>query len=213
MQRRPWANRVAGCLPARGNRGTGSNADGGSLAEDAGEGTIRGPSPMLPEGLGSGGWLHICFVLLVWTLPEDEPTRPRIGASTPSRGHLCAVGLESVFDDIDKLPVLAGLALPPDLYGDMLPAVITRSRQRTAMEMLDELRRHPEATRSTYAEPGSFKGSSASSVSGEIRASGAEDGTTITGKRLEWMTSSATWPNRQRPKPSRPWVVITIRFA
>jgi TnpA family transposase len=60
-----------------------------------------------------------------------------------------AVGLESVLHEIDKLRVLLQLALPADLFEQVSPKVVTLYRERAATETLYELRRHPDATRST----------------------------------------------------------------
>jgi hypothetical protein len=60
-----------------------------------------------------------------------------------------AVGLESVLQEIDKLRVLQQLALPPDLFREVSPSVVTLYRERAAAETLYELRRHPDATRYT----------------------------------------------------------------
>ena len=60
-----------------------------------------------------------------------------------------AVGLESVFYEIDKLRVLMQFALPADLFAGVSPKVVALYRQRAATETPYELRRHPEATRYT----------------------------------------------------------------
>ena len=86
---------------------------------------------------------------------EDEP------AQTASQAHQTpitwqdlktnpgAVGLESVLHEIDKLRVLLQLALPADLFEKVSPKVVALYRQRAATDTLYELRRHPDATRST----------------------------------------------------------------
>jgi TnpA family transposase len=61
-----------------------------------------------------------------------------------------AVGLESVFFEIDKLRVLNQLALPEHLFGKVAAGVITLYRQRAATETLHELRRHPDPIRYSY---------------------------------------------------------------
>ncbi len=87
-------------------------------------------------------------------LVDDEPSsqdtsRREVITWKDLKTNPGAVGLESVFYEIDKLRVLAQLDLPADLFGEASPKVVTLYRQRAASETLYELRRHPDATRYT----------------------------------------------------------------
>jgi hypothetical protein len=90
---------------------------------------------------------------------QDELVDDEASSKDPSRREVItwgdlktnpgAVGLESLFYEIDKLRVLAQLELPANLFGEASPKVVTLYRQRAASETLYELRRHPDATRYT----------------------------------------------------------------
>lgn len=58
-------------------------------------------------------------------------------------------GLASVLDEIAKLRQLRAIQLPPDLFTNVPPKVRQAYRQRVQVEEPYELRRHPEAVRST----------------------------------------------------------------
>ena len=59
------------------------------------------------------------------------------------------VGIESVRQEVAKLRVLEHLGLPPDLFSAISSKGLALYRHRAAAETLYELRRHPDATRST----------------------------------------------------------------
>jgi hypothetical protein len=52
--------------------------------------------------------------------------------------------LASLQDELAKLDLLRGIALPPDLFDDAVPRDLERCRRRVSVEAPYELRRHPE---------------------------------------------------------------------
>jgi hypothetical protein len=59
------------------------------------------------------------------------------------------LSLESVLIEIGKLTRIRQLGLPPTLFADVPPKVLQHYRQRAATEPPRELRRHPDAVRTT----------------------------------------------------------------
>lgn len=59
------------------------------------------------------------------------------------------IGLESVFQEIDKLILIRELDLPPNLFASSPPAVLNKYKLRVASELLGELRSHPSNIRYT----------------------------------------------------------------
>jgi hypothetical protein len=57
--------------------------------------------------------------------------------------------LASLQDELAKLELLRGVALPPDLFEQAAPRDLERGRQRVSVEAPYELRRHPQAARLT----------------------------------------------------------------
>lgn len=58
--------------------------------------------------------------------------------------------LASLQDELDKLDLLRGIELPPDLFDDAAPRELERCRRRVSVEAPYELRRHPDAARLTW---------------------------------------------------------------
>jgi Domain of unknown function (DUF4158)/Tn3 transposase DDE domain len=58
-------------------------------------------------------------------------------------------GLESVLAELAKLRLIRSLGLPSDLFSHVSPKVVSWYRARVAVEDVREIRRHPDAIRST----------------------------------------------------------------
>jgi TnpA family transposase len=63
------------------------------------------------------------------------------------RGDPGRPGLPAVEEALVRLKLVRDMALPPDLFGGVLPHELERYRRRVATEAPYELRRHPEAVR------------------------------------------------------------------
>jgi hypothetical protein len=82
--------------------------------------------------------------------PEHSKTRPNRVHWNNLKTNPGAIGLESILFETDKLRILSQLALPADLFQEVSPSVVRLYRERAATDTVYELRRHPDATRSTY---------------------------------------------------------------
>ena len=59
---------------------------------------------------------------------------------TPGR-----IGLNTLLAEVERLTVLQGIELPPDLFRDVTPKIIEQYRRRVAVETPSQLKRHPPA--------------------------------------------------------------------
>lgn len=59
------------------------------------------------------------------------------------------IGLDSLFQEIEKLRTVRDIQLPPDLFYGVSPKMIRKYRQRAVSEDIRELRRHPDPIRYT----------------------------------------------------------------
>lgn len=66
------------------------------------------------------------------------------------RGSPGRPSLASIQDELAKLELIRGIALPADLFDGVRPRDLERYRQRVAVEAPYELRRHPEPARLTW---------------------------------------------------------------
>ena len=80
---------------------------------------------------------------------EEETSAPDQVTFSMLKTNPGPVGVETILTELAKLRVLHAWVLPPTLFAGVSPQVLSRYRERAATETLHELRRHPEATRST----------------------------------------------------------------
>jgi hypothetical protein len=81
---------------------------------------------------------------------EDEAGRQPPALLLKLLGNPGRPSLASLQDELAKLDLLRGIALPLDLFDDAVPRDLERCRRRVSVEAPFELRRHPEATRLTW---------------------------------------------------------------
>jgi TnpA family transposase len=89
--------------------------------------------------------------------PEEEAAAPAPDPSTQPapalllhlRGDPGRPGLAGVQEALSRLKLVREIALPSDLFDNVLPHELERYRQRVSTEAPYELRRHPEAARLT----------------------------------------------------------------
>jgi hypothetical protein len=79
-------------------------------------------------------------------LVDDDDGR---GVLASIRAEPGAIGLDSMFDEIDKLDALRALGLPPDLFAGVSPRVLHEWRNRAAPEAPSALAAHPDHVRVT----------------------------------------------------------------
>ena len=81
---------------------------------------------------------------------EDEASRQPPALLLKLLGNPGRPSLSRLQDELAKLDLLRGIALPPDLFDDAVPRDLERCRRRVSVEAPYELRRHPEAARLTW---------------------------------------------------------------
>lgn len=81
---------------------------------------------------------------------EDEASRQAPAVLLKLLGNPGGPSLASLQDELAKLDLLRGRALPPGLFDDAAPRDLERCRRRVCVEAPYELRRHPQAARLTW---------------------------------------------------------------
>ncbi|MBK1724936.1 Tn3 family transposase [Thiocystis violacea] len=81
---------------------------------------------------------------------DDEAGRQPPALLLKLLGNPGRPSLASLQDELAKLDLLRGIALPLDLFDDAVPRDLERCRRRVSVEAPFELRRHPEASRLTW---------------------------------------------------------------
>lgn len=81
---------------------------------------------------------------------EDEASRQAPAVLLKLLGNPGRPSLASLQDELAKLDLLRGVALPPDLFDDAASRDLERCRRRVCVEAPYELRRHPQAARLTW---------------------------------------------------------------
>jgi TnpA family transposase len=83
-------------------------------------------------------------------MAEDEASRQAPAVLLKLLGNPGRPSLASLQDELAKLHLLRGVALPPDLFDDAASRDLERCRRRVCVEAPYELRRHPQAARLTW---------------------------------------------------------------
>jgi TnpA family transposase len=81
---------------------------------------------------------------------EDEASHQPPAVLLKLLGNPGRPSLASLQDELAKLDLLRGIALPLELFDDAVPRDLERCRRRVSVEAPYELRRHPEAARLTW---------------------------------------------------------------
>ena len=82
-------------------------------------------------------------------LAGSEPSKQGRSLLQEMKADPGRAGLESVFEELEKLRLIRELELPQDLFAGVPPKVLQVYRQRAATEAPSELRAHPEPVRAT----------------------------------------------------------------